>query len=243
MSRILGIAMRDECQIIFIDTPGFSRNRKIGSLEKITWDAFRETDNILFVIDVCKKNLSNSLALLKKIETSKKVSLVMNKIDLIHKPKLLELSFAMNQIRNFENIFMVSSISGSGVDKILDCLSTLVPEGEWIYGEDETTDLSFEKYTAEITREHVYHRIHQEVPYRCIVETESYQNKSDGSVKISQNIYVPNNAYKGIILGHNGGKIKAIGEAARKELSLLLEKKVHLFLQVVTKAKKQELLV
>ncbi|MDR0632338.1 MAG: GTPase Era [Holosporaceae bacterium] len=237
LSRILGIAIHGESQIIFVDTPGFLKNRRVENLEKTAWNAFRESEEILFVIDVCKKKIDTSVELLQKIHDDKKVSLVMNKIDLIHKPKLLEIADSLGRIRNFENIFMVSSLTGSGTAKILDYLASAVPEGEWLYEADQITDSSFEKYASEITREHIYHRLHQEIPYKCVVKTEDYNDQPDGSIKIVQNIYVKNDAHRVIFLGHRGGKIKAIGEAARKELSHLLEREVHLFLHVVLEDK------
>jgi GTP-binding protein Era len=233
ISKTLGIAMHKESQIIFIDTPGFSKDKHSENLEKIAWDSFRESEEILFVVDACKKKIDSSIALLKKIHAAKKVSLVMNKIDLIHKPKLLEIAEIFSQSRSLENIFMVSSLTGSGTDRILDYLAETIPENEWIYDEGEITDSSFEKYTSEITREHIYHRLHQEIPYKCVVKTENYQNQPDGSIKIVQNIHVKKEAHRIIFLGHNGGKIKAIGEASRKELTSLLGKKVHLFLHVL----------
>ena len=239
LSRTLGIAIYKNSQIILIDTPGFlhSNTKSAESLSKVAWDAFRETENILFVIDVNKKNFDDSIALLKKIDAAKKVSLVMNKIDLIHKPELLKIAATFSAVRNFEKIFMVSSIDGSGVKDILKYLAEIVPQNDWIFPQDEITDSSFEKYTSEITREHIYHRLHKEIPYRCKIETESYEDQKDGSIKIVQNIHVKNNAHKVIFLGHNGGKIKAIGEAARKELSDLLERNVHLFLHVLVDEK------
>ncbi|MBR1734502.1 MAG: GTPase Era, partial [Alphaproteobacteria bacterium] len=221
------------------DTPGFPYNAsKVSeSVSKITWDASRETDYIIFVIDVSKKKLDTSINILKKISTEKKVVLVMNKIDLIHKPELLKIADFFSKIREFEKIFMISSINGSGTDDFLKYCANIIPDGEWIYPEDEITDSSFEKYTSEITREHIYHRLHHEIPYKCTVETENYQQQSDGSIKIVQNIYVKNNAHKIIFLGHNGEKIKAIGKATRKELSNLLNRNVHLFLNVVVKEK------
>jgi GTP-binding protein Era len=203
-----------------------------NSLEKTAWDAFREADDILFVVDASKKKFYTSVELLQKIDSAKKVSLVMNKVDLVHKPKLLEIASMFSNVRNFENIFMVSSLTGSGVDDILKYLDSILPIGDWIYAQDEITDSSFEKYTAEITREHIYHRLHQEIPYKCVVTTENYQTQKDGSVKIVQNILVKNTAHKAIFLGRRGGKIKAIGAAAREELSQLLGRKVHLFLHV-----------
>ncbi|MDR0677634.1 MAG: GTPase Era [Holosporaceae bacterium] len=229
--RILGIAIKDESQIIFIDTPGFSSKAK--NLEQTTWNAFRESEQILFVIDGSKKKFDLSVEMLKKIHADKKISLAINKVDLIHKPMLLETAAIFNKIRSFENIFMVSALTGSGVEDIKKYFASSMPENEWLYDENEITDLSFEKYAAEITREHVYHRIHEEIPYQCTIETVDCQNQSDGSMRIEQNIYVKSIPHKTIFVGHDGQKIKSIGEAARKELSFLLEKKVHLFLRVL----------
>ncbi|MBO4405265.1 MAG: GTPase Era [Alphaproteobacteria bacterium] len=243
LSRILGIAISGNSQIILIDTPGFVSDHKSSSrgesadrasvLEKTAWDAFRETDDILFVVDVHKKDFEKSIALLQKIDESKKISLVLNKVDLIIKEKLLEIASEFSKIRDFENIFMISSLNGDGVKDIEKYLAKIVPEGEWLFPEDEVTDSSFEKFTSEITREHLYHRIHQEIPYRCRVVTENYRNESDGSVRIAQNIFVKSNAHKMILLGHKGSKIRAVGSASRRELSELLGREVHLFLNVV----------
>lgn len=237
--RSLGIAIYGDAQIILIDTPGFLRSytKSAESLSKIAWDAFRETDSVLFVVDVNKSKLQGSIKLLQKIDANKKVVLVMNKVDLVHKPDLLKIAATFSEVRNFERVFMISSLTGSGVNDVLEYLSTVVPESDWIFSEDEITDMSLEKYAAEITREHLYHRIHREIPYKCTVETESCENEPDGSLKITQNIRVKSEAHKVICVGHKGGKIKAIGEAAREELSQLLERKVHLFLQVLVDEK------
>ncbi|MDR2782200.1 MAG: GTPase Era [Holosporaceae bacterium] len=231
--KINGIAIHGECQIIFMDTPGFSRVKHIESLAKIAWDTFREADEVLFVVDVCKKKFDTTIALLKRIHEAKRVSLVMNKIDLIHKPKLLEITKVFSEVRNFENVFMVSGLTGSGVERILDFFSNYLPENEWIYDEDTVTDLSFEKYSSEITREHIYHRLHEEIPYKCVVKTDDCQDQPDGSIRIVQTVYVKSETHRAIFLGHGGGKIKAIGAAARQELSTLLDKEVHLFLHVL----------
>lgn len=238
LSRILGIAISGNSQIILIDTPGFVSDRKTvdrrsESLEKTAWDAFRETEEVLFVVDAHKRDFEKSVALLQKINKKKKISLVLNKVDLIMKEKLLEIASKFSKIRDFENVFMVSSLSGDGVKDIEKYLAEVVPEGEWLFPEDEVTDSSFEKFTSEITREHLYHRIHQEIPYRCKIITENYRNESDGSVRIAQDILVKSKAHKIILLGHNGRKIRAIGVAARRELSELLGREVHLFLNVV----------
>lgn len=239
LTEIAGIAVHEDSQIILLDTPGFLNNKKAENLEKIAWDAFRKAENILFFVDVTKKNFENTIALIKKIDSNKKVSLILNKIDLIHKPELLALAALFGDLRDFENIFMVSSLKKSGINDVLEYLAQNMPEGEWIYEEDEITDMPFEKYVAEITREHVYHRMHQEIPYKCTVTTENFEELKDGSIKILQHIHVRKNAHKVIFIGHNGSKIKAIGEAARKELSQLLDRTVHLFLHVVVESDKK----
>lgn len=230
-SKILGILVDGEVQVILVDTPGFMK-QKSQKLEKIAWDAFRETDEILFVIDAAKKNLESSIKLLEKIDSLKKVSLVLNKVDLVHKPELLEIAKKLSEIRSFENIFMTSCTQEKGVEDIKTYLLSIMPESEWMYPEDVITDSSLEKYTAEITREHLYHRIHKEIPYKCVIETESIEEASDASLKIVQKIFVSTDSHKSIVIGHNGAKIKAIGSAAREELSNLLQVNVHLFLHV-----------
>lgn len=239
LKRILGIAIYGSSQIIFIDTPGFLRENSAESLAKIAWDAFREAEQILFILDVNKKNFDASVELLKRIDPAKKVLLVLNKIDLIHKPKLLEIASEFSKIRNFENIFMISALTGSGVEDILQYLNSVLPEHEWEFPEDQTTDQSFADYVSEITREHIYHRVHQEVPYKCFVKTENAQKQADGSIRIAQNIYVKNKYHRAIFIGEGGSKVKAIGEAARKELSSLLGCEVHLFLSVLIDNEKQ----
>lgn len=239
LSRTLGVATCGNSQIILIDTPGFLHNgtKLAESFSKIAWGAFHEAEHVLFVVDVNKRKIDNSVTLLKKINAGKKVSLIMNKVDMIHKPELLKIAKAFSDVREFEKIFMVSSLTGSGVKDALEYLADVVPQGEWIYPKDEITDSSFEKYVSEITREHVYHRLHKEIPYECVVETVNYESQKNGDIKIVQNIRVKNNAQKTIFIGHKGGKIKAIGEAARRELSKLLGCVVHLFIHVLVDKK------
>lgn len=233
--RILGIAISGDSQIILIDTPGFYKKHSAPNLEKTAWDAFRESDLVLFVIDAAKRNLSVSEELLKKIDVKKKVILILNKVDLIHKPKLLSLVNKLSKIRNFESVFMISSINGDGIEDLKTYLSQLIPVGEWLFDKDSITDMSLEQYVAEITREHVYHRIHQEVPYECSIETQSIQKIKNGEIRIYQTVFVSSKAHIGILVGKKGEKIKAIGSAAREELSELLDTKIHLFLDVKIK--------
>lgn len=244
IARTVGIVVCKESQVILLDTPGFlyknGSSKGTDSLTKVAWDAFRETDLVLFVVDISRKNLDSSISLLKKIDPNKRVSLIMNKVDLVYKPKLLGLAAMFNKLRNFERIFMVSGVTGSGTEDVLSYLADTVPEGEWQYPEDDATDVSFDKYVAEITREHLYHRVHQEIPYKCIVETLKYDDCSDRGVKINQVIKVTSDAHKAVCIGHRGAKIKAIGEAARRELEKLLGRRVHLMLEVVVDKRKRE---
>lgn len=250
--RINGIAVCGDSQIIFVDTPGFLRRKqtsdasskcvpakKADNLERIAWGAFRENELIMFVVDANKKDQSGVFNLLKKIDDSKKVVLVLNKIDLIHKVKLLELVDKLKELHSFLDVFMISALKNDGVEELKKCLADLMPEHEWLYNDDEATDQSFETYVAEITREQIYDKVHQEVPYKCNVITRSYEQDSNNHIIIYQDIHVKLNSHKTIIVGHNGSKIKEIGIAARRELSRLLDCKISLYLKVVVDSNKQ----
>lgn len=237
VSRILGIAIEGESQIILADTPGFVSNRQSEVLEKISWEASREAVCILFLVDVNKSNLDKSIALLQRIPADKKVTLVLNKVDLIHKPKLLGIADRLCKEREFDQVFMISSLNGSGVGDLKKYLADIVPEGEWEFDGDEITDSDFAKYTSEITREHLYHRVHQEIPYQCKVVTTSYEEKPNGKIFIEQDILVKSVAHRIILVGQGGSKLKAIGSAAREELSELLGKEINLKLNVVVESK------
>ena len=228
IGRITGIAVHGDSQMIFIDTPGFLRGEKHKNPEKIAWDAFRESDLVMFVVDANKKNMDNSLALLQKI-SSKQVVLVLNKIDLVHKPKLLQLVDKFGN--DFLRVFMVSSLKRDGIDELKRYLAELMPESEWIYNNDEATNMPFEEYVSEITREHVYDQLHQEIPYECTIKTVNYRKKSN-HMEIHQEICVKTESQKSIVIGNEGKKIKSIGIASRRELSRLLGCRVDLFLRV-----------
>lgn len=248
--RINGIAVCEDSQIIFVDTPGFLRRKidssssnvpikKADNLERIAWGAFRETELVMFVVDANKKDMSNTIELLKKIDDSKKVILVLNKIDLIQKSKLLELIDKLKETHAFVDIFMISALKNDGVSQLKKYLAGLMPEHEWLYSDDEATDQPFETYVSEITREQLYDKVHQEVPYKCNVITRSYEQVSDNHIVIYQDIHVKLNSHKIIIVGHNGNKIKEIGTSARRELSRLLGCKISLYLKVVVDDNKQ----
>ncbi len=171
--------------------------------------------------------------LLKKLEEVRQPKvLILNKVDLVEKAKLLAMAQAANEAAKFETTFMISATKGDGVADVRQWLATHVPQGPWHYPEDEVSDAPVRQLASEITREKLYLKLHQELPYQSTVETESWTERKDGSVRIEQTIYVERDSQKKIVLGKGGQSIKAIGEAARRELTDILEKKVHLFLFV-----------
>lgn len=234
--NISGIYTNKTTQLVLIDTPGFFKGKNAVNYERMTWDAFRRTNKVIFVIDAHKKILRNAKSLIEKIDQEKDVILIINKIDLIEKPKLLEIIDEFSKIRDFEQIFMVSSMYNDGIDELRKYLLKTASFGEWLFPEEETTDQSTETYVSEITREHVYDLLHQELPYNANVKTISITKREPSGWTITQEILVQKDSYKAMIIGKRGVKIKAIGMAARKELTELLQCPIQLFLTVkVTK--------
>ncbi|AQX27784.1 MULTISPECIES: GTPase Era [unclassified Bartonella] len=232
---VRGIVIYDKTQIILIDTPGVFRPHK--RLERAmvfaAWNGAKNADILLVLIDV-QSALSDEvyamLDILKSVEKDK--ILVLNKIDTVAKSSLLELTAKVNEQVNFLQTFMISALNGSGCNDLLHYISTLMQEGPWYYPEDQISDMPMRQLSAEITREKLFLRLHQELPYSSTVETEKWEECANGSVKISQVIYVERDNQKKIVLGAKGGTIKAIGQAARKELMDIMGQKVHLFLFV-----------
>ena len=237
--NIMGIITEGDTQVAIIDTPGFYRSKSANNYEKVAWGAFRKTELILFVIDGSKKNLEKSKKLIQKIDENKHVVLVINKVDLVRKPDLLKLIGEFSSLRNFEHVFLVSSVENlSGVGDLRKYLLDNAEPGEWLFAEDDTTDQSMEVYAAEITREHIYDLLHKEIPYSCSVKTISIEPREDGvGWKIMQDIIISKESHKSIILGKGGCKIKTIGESARKELQRLMECPIQLFLTVKVEKK------
>lgn len=230
-NRILGITIHDNAQIILIDTPGIFKPKK--TLEKAMVSTALQTiddaDLVLHIVDARSKNaVEQNKTLFQSLKNHGSVVLVLNKVDKVSKPDLLDLSMRFNESFDYEATFMISALSGSGVKDILGYLSQNVPRGAWMYPEDQITDMPMRLVAAEITRERIFHLIHQEIPYAVYVETESWEHLGDGSIKISQVVYVEKDSQKGILLGKGGQKIKAIGQSAREELQDMLEQKVHL---------------
>lgn len=230
--NISGICTQGNVQLVLIDTPGFFRSKNAKNYEKTTWDAFRQSDSVLFVVDANKKHFGTTQKLLSKIDKHKNVILVLNKIDLLHKTDLLRITDEFAKIREYDSVFMVSALNNDGVDKLRDYLMKRAPAGEWLFNEDLITDQSTEKYVAEITREHIYDLLHQEIPYHSEVKTISIEQRKTGGWKITQEIIVHKESHKSMVIGKNGSKIKSIGESARMELQNILNCPVQLFLTV-----------
>ncbi len=232
---VRGIATRSATQIVFVDTPGiFSPKRRLDrAMVTTAWGSAKDADMVLVLIDAERGLKGDAEAMLEKLgDVRQPKVLVLNKVDRVKRESLLEMTAEANARASFERTFMISALTGSGCDDLLDFLAVALPEGPWFYPEDQISDLPMRQLAAEITREKLYLRLHQELPYASHVETEKWEEKKDGSVRIDQVIYVERDSQKKIVLGKKGETIRAIGQAAREELSQILEQPVHLFLFV-----------
>ena len=232
---VRGIATHGPAQIVFVDTPGIFRPRRRLDRAMVTtaWGGAKDADVVLVLIDAERGIKGDAEAILDSLAGVRQPKvLVLNKVDRVRPENLLKLTAAANDKAAFERTFMVSALTGSGCGDLLDWLAQRLPEGPWYYPEDQISDLPMRQLAAEITREKLYLRLHQELPYSSHVETEKWEEKKDGSVRIEQVIYVERDSQKRIVLGHKGETIRAIGQAARKEIGEILEQPVHLFLFV-----------
>ena len=230
-----GIAMEGQAQLVFLDTPGiFAPRRRLDrAMVNTAWSGAHDADIVAVLIDVKSGLNDDAQALLKKLQEVRQPKvLILNKVDLVEKERLLALAQTANDTAKFEATFMISATKGDGVTDVRQWLAAHVPAGPWHYPEDEVSDAPVRQLASEITREKLYLKLHQELPYQSTVETESWTERKDGSVRIEQTIYVERDSQKKIVLGKGGQTIKAIGEASRRELTDILEKKVHLFLFV-----------
>lgn len=234
-SVIRGITIRDNTQIVFIDTPGIFRpRRKLDeAMVNAAWGGVHDADLIVLLIDAERGIRGDAEAILKSLEGEKQRKiLLLNKIDTVARDTLLLLAAKANENVDFEQTFMVSALKGDGCEDFLEYLAGELPKGPWLYPEDQISDLPMRQLAAEITREKLYLRLHQELPYASHVETENWTEKKDGSVKIEQTIYVQRATHKKIVIGKGGQSIKAISTGARIEIGEILGQKVHLFLFV-----------
>ncbi len=232
---IRGIIIHNNTQIVLVDTPGiFTPKRRLDrAMVTTAWSGAKDADIVLVLVDAAKGLDEETEEVFASLSTVKQEKiLVINKVDSVPRPSLLELTKKLNESQTFSETFMISALKGTGCDDLLDYLAKKLPEGPWYYPEDQISDMPMRQLAAEITREKLYMRLHNELPYASTVETESWEERPDGSVKINQIIYVEREGQKKIVLGTKGETIKAIGQAARKELIEILEQKVHLFLFV-----------
>ncbi len=232
---VRGIITEDQTQIVLVDTPGiFKPKRRLDrAMVTTAWGGARDADLVLILLDAQGGLNEAAEALLTSLEnTHQKKILILNKVDRVDPPKLLELAQAANEKVKFESTFMISALNGSGCKDLLKYLVAQMPYGPWYYPEDQISDMPMRQLAAEVTREKLYLRLHEELPYSSTVETEKWEERKDGSVRIEQVVYVERDSQKKIVLGHKGETIKAIGQASRKEMSAILEQPVHLFLFV-----------
>ncbi len=232
---VRGIATHGAAQIVLVDTPGiFKPKRRLDTAMVTTaWGGAKDADVLLVLIDAERGIKGDADAILDRlVDVRQPKVLVLNKVDRVKPETLLTLTKAANERVQFDRTFMVSALTGSGCGDLLDYLAATLPAGPWYYPEDQISDLPMRQLAAEITREKLYLRLHQELPYSSHVETEKWEEKKDGSVRIEQVIYVERDSQKKIVLGHKGETIRAIGESSRKEIGEILEQKVHLFLFV-----------
>lgn len=232
---VRGIATHNNAQIVFVDTPGIfkPRRRLDRAMVSTAWGGAKDADLVMVLIDAERGIKGDADAILTSLEgVHQPKILILNKLDRVKPESLLELAATANERVKFERTFMVSALTGAGCGAILDYLAEALPAGPWYYPEDQISDLPMRQLAAEITREKLYLRLHQELPYSSHVETEKWEEKPDGSVRIEQVIYVERDSQKKIVLGHKGETIRSIGQAARKDIGEILEQKVHLFLFV-----------
>ncbi len=232
---VRGIAMEGQSQIVLVDTPGiFAPKRRLDrAMVTTAWAGAQDADLVCVLIDAKRGLDEETEAMLAKLpDVAHGKVLVINKVDTVDKPKLLKLAEQINAGRNFDATFMVSALKGDGVDDLRKYLAQSVSPGPWLYPEDEIADAPAQSLSTEITREKLFHKLHQELPYQLTVEVEQWKELRGGALRIEQTIYVERESQRKIVLGEGGQMIKAIGAAARQELSELLERPVHLFLFV-----------
>ena len=231
-ARLMGIAIQEDTQILLVDTPGIfePRRRLDRAMVAAAWTGAHDADLILLVIDASERVRDEVLDGLEKREHP--LLLVLNKIDLVKKPQLLALSADLMKRLEPDKVFMISATQGDGVPDLKQALTDVMPSGPWLYPEDEVSNATDRMVAAELTREQVVNQLHQELPYATAIETETWEDRPDGSTTIRQQILVERESQKAIVIGKGGRRLKAIGAAAREEIAQHLGRPVHLFLHV-----------
>lgn len=232
---VRGIALKDNTQIVFVDTPGiFSPRRRLDTaMVRTAWSGASDADLVVLLSDARKGFDETARAIVEKLAQVKGPKfLALNKIDTLRRDALLDVVAKFSEALAFDQVFMISALNGDGVDDLFDAIADAMPSGPWHYPEDQLSDFPLRQLAAEITREKLYLRLHKELPYESHVETESWEERKDGSVRVQQVIYVTRESQRAIVLGKGGRTIKEIGAASREDLSEILERPVHLFLFV-----------
>jgi GTP-binding protein Era len=239
-ARLMGIAIHGEAQILLVDTPGIfePRRRLDRAMVAAAWTGAQDADLILLVIDAAAGANAEVERIIRSLaERQQPLFVVLNKIDLVKKAALLSLSANMTERLNPEKVFMISAVQGDGVADLKQALAEAMPSGPWLYPEDDVSDATDRMIAAELTREQLVNQLHQELPYATAVETESWEDRPDGSTVINQQIIVERDSQKGIVIGKGGRRLKEIGAAARAEITHHLGRPVHLFLHVKVEPK------
>ena len=233
--RIRAVVMRGPAQIILVDTPGIFRPRRRldRAMVAAAWGGAQDADLAVLIVDARAGLTDEVRAIVEGLKRGgRPAMLLLNKSDLVEPPRLLPLSAELNAMLNFDETFMVSALKSKGLDRVLDVLASRLPVGPWLFPEDDLSDLPQRMLAAELVREQVLRQTHEEVPHHATVETELWEEKKGGSARVECTIYVSRATQKGILIGDGGAKIKEIGRRARAELQQLLERRIHLFLQV-----------
>ena len=232
---VRGIAISGLSQIIFVDTPGiFAPRRRLDrAMVTSAWGGAGDADAVALLIDVNRGLNEEVLSILNRLpELKRKKVLILNKVDLVDKAVLLKFAADINEIVKFDETFMISALKGSGVDDLLKGFARLVAKGPWLYPEDQVSDAPLRLLAAEITREKIFERLHDELPYQMTVETDQWKEQKDGSARVEQTIFVTRDSHKKIVIGDEGKMLKSIGMSARKDIMEAADCKVHLFLFV-----------
>ncbi|HDR27636.1 GTPase Era [Rhodovulum sp.] len=237
-ARIRGVAIEGEAQIVFVDTPGLFRPRRRldRAMVAAAWGGAADADIVVLLVEAHRGRTAGVDAIIEtlreRVAEGRTVALAINKIDRVKAEALLALSADLNEAYPFARSFMISAERGHGVDDLREWLAETLPEGPWLYPEDQIADLPMRMIAAEMTREKLTLRLHQELPYELTVETEAWEDRKDGSTRIDQIVYVARDGHKGIVLGHKGETIKSVSQAARAEIAEFIGRPVHLFLTV-----------
>jgi GTP-binding protein Era len=235
-ARVLGLTVDGPSQLVFVDTPGIfaPRKRLERAMVAAAWAGAEDADVIVLLVDAARKIDRDTRAIVDRLKAAgRRAVLAVNKIDLVKREALLPLTGQLAKEGLFDEVFMISGLSGDGVADLRAHLAKSLPEGPWLFPEDQLSDMPLRLIAAEVTREQVFLQLYRELPYAIIVESETWEEFKDGSVKIGQAIHVERASQKAIVLGKGGTQIKQIGAAARAELEKMLERRVHLFLHVV----------